>query len=385
MDRLILPRVGPWVAAFLLFIALSAVAADKAVAIRLPKHTKPTPVQQLNREGVKAIERHDYDKASKFFYRAYLLDPNDPFTLNNLGYASELQGDIERATRFYDLAQQQNSDAAIDIASSPDLQGKAVSKVAGNAAEMGMQINRINLAAISLLKKGRAPEADILLQQGLTLDPNNPFTLNNMGYAREKEGELDSALSFYTTAAALNSRDPIIVTLNRSWRGKPISSIAGENAGKLRKELARQQGSAELVARLNLQGVSAMNRNDREDARKDFAQAYQLDAGDAFTLNNMGYLAELDGDRETANFYYEKAQEARRHSAVVTAATRTEVEGKKVQQVADASDQAVAAQLKAQQELKQRQGVPIELKTRPKPPTSQPTDQPPSVSEPIGN
>ena len=70
-------------------------AKDKEVRIPLPKRSHATPVQNLNREGVKALEKHDYAKAKRLFYQAYLLDPNDPFTLNNLGYVSELSGDIE--------------------------------------------------------------------------------------------------------------------------------------------------------------------------------------------------------------------------------------------------------------------------------------------------
>ena len=63
--------------------SLPAMAGD--LRIPIPTRSKPTPVQQLNREGVKAVEKRQYDKAKKLFYRAYLLDPDDPFTLNNLG------------------------------------------------------------------------------------------------------------------------------------------------------------------------------------------------------------------------------------------------------------------------------------------------------------
>ena len=47
------------------------------------------------------------------FYKAYLIDPNDPFTLNNLGYIAELEGQADRAQRYYDLAQAQGSDAVV--------------------------------------------------------------------------------------------------------------------------------------------------------------------------------------------------------------------------------------------------------------------------------
>jgi len=88
----------------LAFALISSVALAGDLRINIPKRTKPTPIQQLNCEGVKAVKKHQLQKAAQLFYRAYLLDPDDPFTLNNLGYISELQGKIERAERYYELA-----------------------------------------------------------------------------------------------------------------------------------------------------------------------------------------------------------------------------------------------------------------------------------------
>src|SRR5689334_7805237 len=107
--------------------------------IPLPKKSKYTPVQKLNRDGVAAVQKHEYDKAKKLFYKAYLVDPNDPFTLNNLGYLAELDGDVDRAARYYDLAAQQRSAAIIDESNNPNVQGKPVDQIAGNAADTGME------------------------------------------------------------------------------------------------------------------------------------------------------------------------------------------------------------------------------------------------------
>ena len=74
--------------------------------ITIPKRSHPTPIQRLNREGVDALRKHNYKKAESLFYKAYLFDPDDPFTLNNVGYIAELQGQVERAQRFYQLAAQ---------------------------------------------------------------------------------------------------------------------------------------------------------------------------------------------------------------------------------------------------------------------------------------
>ncbi len=157
--------------------------------LSLPKHTKPTPVQKLNQDGVKAVQKHDYSKAKRLFYKAYLIDPNDPFTLNNLGYIAELEGDLDRAQRYYTLSAENTSDALIYKSTNKNAEGKPVSEIAGSAADRQMTINRYNIEGMSLLMKDRAPEADVTLTKALALDPRNPFTLNNLGFAKEKEGE----------------------------------------------------------------------------------------------------------------------------------------------------------------------------------------------------
>ena len=353
-----------------LLLATLLHAEEKTLRISIPKRTKPTPVQAFNRDGVKAVEKHEYEKAKKLFYKAYLLDPNDPFTLNNLGYMAELDGDVERAQRFYQLAQEQNSEATVDRSSNDDNKGKTVAAVAGHAQSSGVQMNVLNVEAISLLNHDRVAEADGVLQKALRLDPRNPFTLNNMGYTKEKEGELEAAINYYQQAADANSKEPVIVTVNKSWRGRPISKVADSNAKKVQAALKKEDTVEARVARLNQRGVSALNRNDRGEARKYFLEAYKLTPDDAFTLNNMGYVAELDGDRESADFYYAKAKEADNHERHVTLATRREDEGKKLTEVADKNDNKAEASLQAQQDLNRREGkTPVLLERRDHRPT----------------
>src|SRR5689334_1525579 len=113
-------------------LALPVVAKD--VRISLPKKSKPTPAQKLNQEGVKELEKHNYKQAKKLFYKAYLLDPDDPFTLNNLGYIAELDGQVDRAQRYYALAAAHASDALVYKSTEKAAIGKPVGEVAGNAA-----------------------------------------------------------------------------------------------------------------------------------------------------------------------------------------------------------------------------------------------------------
>jgi Flp pilus assembly protein TadD len=350
---------------FTLGLALAGtLCSAQTLRLPLPKKSKYTPVQQLNRDGVAALQKHQMDKAKRLFYKAYLIDPNDPFTLNNLGYLAEAEGDVDRAQRYYDQAQANTSDAVVDKSTEPSDEGKSVAKIAGRTSEGPLKVNELNSQAVRLLNNDRAPEADLLLQQALKIDPKNPFTLNNMGFAKEKEGELEEAIKSYTKSAQTGSREPVVVTINKEWRGQPISEVAGRNAEKARKELEHSNDKDNRVARLNLRGVSAMNRNDRKAAREYFEQAFRLDPKNSFTINNMGYLAELGGDRETAQSYYAEAQDANHNGARVSASTRPEAEGRPVGQVAGQSTALVEANMAEQAEAKRRSGAPPALRTR---------------------
>jgi Flp pilus assembly protein TadD len=354
-------------------------ASPQEVHVPLPKKSKYTPVQELNRDGVKALEKHDIAKAKRLFYKAYLLDPNDPFTLNNLGYVSELEGELERARRYYDQAQANTAEAVIDKSTEKKLEGKIVAKVAGQVGADEMRVNQLNSEAVRLLNQDRAAEADLLLQQALKIAPNNPFTLNNMGFAKEKEGELEQAIRDYQRAANTQSTERIVVSENKDWRGKTISEVADRNALNASLQLGKASRLDARVARLNLQGVSAMNRNDRATARADFQQAFKLDPQNSFTINNMGFLAELDGDKETAQSYYEQAQAAERNRAKVAVATRAEVEGREMRHVAEQSSALVDSTMDTQAEARRQSGTRPTLKTREKQPTG---NKPSSPSPP---
>jgi Flp pilus assembly protein TadD len=353
-----------------LLVMLSLISAGSLPAkgqqfhVPLPKKSDYTPVQELNRDGVKALQKHDINKAKRLFYKAYLVDPNDPFTLNNLGYVSELEGDLDRAQRYYDQAAANTSEAIVDKSTEARVEGKAVAKIAGRSPEGQMQVNQLNSQAVRLLRDDRAPEADLVLRQALKIDPNNPFTLNNLGFAKEKEGELEEAIKNYTRAASTGSQERIVVASDKDWRGKPISEVAARNADKTRDALARASSLEDRVTRLNARGVSAMNRNERKTAREAFQQAYKLDPYNAFAINNMGYLAELEGDKETAETYYRQAQAAKRSKEKVALATRAEVEGRQVGRVAEDSTVMVDASLQAIAEARRRTGVPPTLRTR---------------------
>src|SRR5580692_1194871 len=188
-------------------LGLHTLWARDGFRINLPRRTRLTPVQRLNRDGVDAIKKHDYDKAGVLFYKAYLYDPTDPFTLNNLGFVSELQGQMDRARRFYDLASKQSSNANIDVSNAKGLEGKPMRSALSGLDDVPMRINRMNMDAMQLLKDNRGFDATGVLNAALRLDPKNPFTLNNLGVAHESIGDFDNALRFYDQSANENSSE----------------------------------------------------------------------------------------------------------------------------------------------------------------------------------
>src|SRR5579872_3823844 len=276
-------RLSVLILAVMLVASGSRIAQGKDIKVTIPKRSHLTPVQRLNREGVDAIEKHNYEKAETLFYQAYLFDPADPFTLYNLGYVSELKGQLERAQKLYGLASEQATDAVIDRTSVEQLEGKPMRAAFGSLKDVPMQVNRMNVEAIRLLSQGRAPEALVLLQKALALDPQNTYTLNNLGVARESRGDYDEALKYYKAAADSHSSDPVIVTLNRAWRGKPVSEMAADSEKKLRERMQNAATAQTQAALLNVRGVSATNHNDWDTARQDFLKAYSLNPYSAFS------------------------------------------------------------------------------------------------------
>ena len=345
-------------------IPVSYARAGDVLTIKIPRHSELTPVQRLNREGVEAVKKMQYEKAAALFYKAYLYDPSDPFTLNNLGYILELQGELDRAHKFYTLASEQGSNADIDMSNAKQLQGKPMLAAFQSLRDVPMRVNRMNVDAMDMLEQGRGFEAVALLHQALPLDPQNPFTLNNLGVADEAIGDYDYALKSYAAAADQHSKEPVVVTLDGQWRGKPVSAMAASSQRRLEDRLRKMGEAKQNAVQLSLRGVSAANQNNWQAARKDFLDAYAVDPASAFSLNNRGFVAEMDGDLETAEFFYEKARRAGDADARVGLATHNGAEGKKLLSVAADSDQQVTGEIDRYSQERRRQTGPIELTPR---------------------
>jgi Flp pilus assembly protein TadD len=250
-----------------------------------------------------------------------------------------------------------------------------------------MRVNRINLEAVNLLSEGRTFQAAGLLQQALSLGPRDPFTLNNLGAASEATGDLGSAMKYYTAAASARSHDVVAVTQDRSFRGKSVSEMAAANAMRLER---RSQGfgpGATEASLLSEQGVFAENENDWATAKTDFMKAYALDPTNAFSINNRGYVAERDGDLESAQFFYQKARQAYGANFPVGLATNPSAQGQALSRVATQSSLQVDGALDVYSRERRGQPGSIELTPRgaagagestapPQQPDAEPQDHP---------
>ncbi len=353
--------------------------AQQMIRITIPRRSELTPVQRLNRDGVTEVEKHKYEKAEALFFKAYLFDPADPFTLNNLGYVSELQGQVDRAADYYKLAMAQGCEAIIDRSSDKKLKGRPMMDALGTIQNMPMRINRINTYAIQLLSQNRAFEAETVLEQLLKQDPQNAFTLNNLAVAEQATGNLEDALKHFDAAAATRSTLPVVVTLNRSSRGKPISVLAAKSAEDLRLKMETMDIRQIRSGMFAVRGVSALNRNDWNDARKNFEESYSQDPESAFALNNIGYIAERDGDLETATSFYARAQRARDADARVGMASQARAQGERLKAVASESHHQVGELLNSRRANPANSDEPVDLLRRdgsPEPATEAPSAKP---------
>ncbi|HEX3891106.1 MAG TPA: tetratricopeptide repeat protein [Terracidiphilus sp.] len=358
-------------------IALPPAASAGDVKIKIPARSSLSPVQHLNREGVEAVNKRQYDKAEKLFYKAYLYDPTDPFTLNNLGFIAEQQGQLDRAHTFYALASEQSCSARIDLSNAKSLEKKPMRAALDGLDDLPMRVNRLNVDAIRLVSLGRPREAATLLQKALALDPHNPFTLNNLGVASEADGDVQAALKDYETAAASGSSDPVLVTLDHSWSGKPVKDMAKAGAKRLQIKMRGANSNEMQAALLNMRGVTAANENDPSAAKADFMNAYTLDPSNAFSLNNRGYVAEQEGDLESAQFFYEKARRAGDGNNKVGFATDRSAEGHALSSVATDSDRKMDGALAAYSRQRHSQTGPVELTPRSDGMQAAPTQQSP--------
>jgi Tfp pilus assembly protein PilF len=156
--------------------------------------------------------------------------------------------------------------------------------------------------------------------------------------------------------------------------------MAAESARNLEKRMSEMNNTQVRAMMLTFRGVSAVNRNDWSAAKQDFVEAHKLDPEDAFTLNNLGYVAEKSGDLESAQFYYSQARHAYDANARVGLATKQPAQGQRLFAVASENGGMVGDELVQYKEQRQLETGPITLIPRGN--GAQQPSQPQSPSQP---
>ena len=98
--------------------------------------------------------------------------------------------------------------------------------------------------------------------------------------------------------------------------------------------------------------------------------------------NNIGYVAEIDGDRETAQFFYDKAQALAGANSPVGLATRSSAEGQSLSHVASENDNKVEAKVAEDRAVRREQREPVLLMRRDNTVVQEPATPPPSNQPP---
>src|SRR5258708_40243598 len=105
-----------------------------------------------------------------------------------------------------------------------------------------------------------------------------------------------------------------------------------------------------------------------------------MDANIVLRLNNIGILSEIQGDRETVQFFYDRAQALGGANTRVGLATRRSAEGMSLSQVAADNQAKVDAKVSQERAALRRQREPILLRRRDNSVVEEPATPPANTS-----
>jgi hypothetical protein len=88
-------------------------------------------------------------------------------------------------------------------------------------------------------------EAEMLLDEALSLNPNNPYALLNMGVVYQNTGRMEEAQEMYERVIALAPGDKATVSNKSSAVGKPLAELARENLIILEKRRTEAEVAAQ--------------------------------------------------------------------------------------------------------------------------------------------
>jgi len=224
-------------------------------------------------------------------------------------------------------------------------------------------INHDNVEAVRLLSQAAAPKPTFSAE-GSEDRSQQHFHSQQSRRRQEMEGESQEALKYYDSAAAVHSDAAAVV-----YAQQILARQAGRRDGRAEcQELANASGHPDDPRTAN-GGIKHEGSFRYEPQRAPgratrLPQGLRLDPSNAFANNNIGYLSEIEGDRETAQFFYDRAQALGGANTPVGLATRSSAEGMRLGQVASDSDAKVEAKVQDERSARRQRHEPILLLRR---------------------
>lgn len=164
----------------------------------------------------------------------------------------------------------------------------------------------LNLSNLHALQ-GRTAQAERLIQRALQVDPNSVAALAQLAELRRRRGELEGATALYRQALEID-RQPFV------YLG--LGDVL-QRAGRYEDALEAFRSVLELdpdsaTAHYDL-GVTYARMGRPEEAVDEYERALELQPGGlqaAKILNNLGALAQAEGNLASAATFFERAVEA---------------------------------------------------------------------------
>jgi general secretion pathway protein D len=88
---------------------------------------------------------------------------------------------------------------------------------------------------------GKVPEAKQYFQEALSIDPDNPFALMNMGVVYEKEDNVEEALKMYRAVISSGGEEVASESSDPEKNGVSLLEIARENIDRMQKKSAQEE------------------------------------------------------------------------------------------------------------------------------------------------
>ena len=177
--------------------------------------------------------------------------------------------------------------------------------------------------AHTLTEEGKWAQAADEYQAALALEPNNPSTLNDLGVALAKTGDLNGALQSYRKAVTLSPglaavHDNLGVALQK--KGDAAAALA-----EFRAAVAAEPNDVQAHSNL---GLALESRGDLAGALRQYQTALRLDRGSYEAQYNVARALEESGDFDGAIAAFQRTVAQKPDDAMAHFGLGTALEGR---------------------------------------------------------